>query len=304
VNSRYGPASIEGEQVRLRALDGYALGAYFCPAPTGEAPVQVAVMHCGAAIPAVRYRWFARFLAVSGIPTLVYDYRGIGLSRPHTLREFRASAEDWAEYDCGGAIAWLRNHFPHAKIIGIAHSISTLLVGGAPNCAEHDRLVFVCGHTGYYGDYRWRYRVPMAAVWHVLMPAITRIVGYFPARRLGLGEDIPTTIALQWASRRSPDLRAQAMGPRAQALLDRCAALQRPALMISVSDDAFATRQGVKRLLSYYPRLSPLEYIAYTPLEAGMHRLGHFGFFGRRAGAVLWPRLLEHLKPGQYQGFP
>ena len=246
--------------MRLPALDGYALGACFYPAPSGEAPVQAAVVHCGAAIAAARYCRFAGLLAASGIPTLVYDYRGIGLSRPHALRGFRVSVEDWAEHDCGGAIAWLRERFPHAKIIGIAHSISALLVGGAPNAAVHDRLVFVGGHTGYYGDYHWRYRVPMAALWHVLMPVITRIVGYFPARRLGLGEDIPATIALQWASRRSPDLRAQAMGPdhaRAQALLDRCAALERPALVISVSDDAFATRSGVERLLSCYPRLSP-----------------------------------------------
>ncbi|MGH6785174.1 MAG: alpha/beta hydrolase family protein, partial [Sphingomicrobium sp.] len=282
---------IETVQVRLCALDGYAHGARFYSAPTSEAPVQVAVVHCGAAIPAGRYRRFADFLAASGIPTLVYDFRGIGVSRPHALRGFRASAEDWAEYDCGGAIAWMRGRFPHAKIIGIAHSISALLVGGAPNCAEHDRLVFVGGHTGYYGDYRWRYRVPMAALWHVFMPAITRIVGYFPARRLGLGEDIPAMIALQWAARRSPDLRPCDMGPghaRVQTLLDRCEALQRPALLVSVSDDAFATRQGVKRLLSYYPRLSPLEHIAYTPLEAGRRSLGHFGLFGRRAGAVLW----------------
>lgn len=282
------------------ALDGYQLGAHFYDSTADGTPQRVAVVHCGAGIPAARYRRFAEFLAASGVPTLVYDYRGIGLSRPRALRGFRAAIEDWAEYDCGGAIAWLRTRFPQAEIVGIAHSIGALLVGGASNSGEQDRLVLIGGHTGYYGDYHPRYRVPMTAVWHALMPAITLVLGYFPARRLGLGEDIPARIALQWASRRSPDLRPSGIGPgyaRVQTLLDRCAALQRPALIVSVSDDAFATEGGVKRLLSYYPRLFPLRRINYTPADAGTRRIGHFGLFGRRAGAALWPRLLAQLEP-------
>ena len=76
------------------------------------------------------------FSRESGIPTLTYDYRGIGLSRPRALRGFRAAIEDWAEYDCAGAIAWLRERYPRRAILGIAHSIGALLVGGAHNAAE------------------------------------------------------------------------------------------------------------------------------------------------------------------------
>ena len=115
------------------------------PAPLAVEPQRAAIVHCGAGIPAARYRRFAGFLAASGIPTLVYDYRGIGLSRPKALRGFRAAIEDWAEYDCGGALAWMRERFPDADLVGIAHSIGALLVGGAPNSAEHDRLVLVGG---------------------------------------------------------------------------------------------------------------------------------------------------------------
>ena len=139
----------------------------------------------------------------------------------------------------------------------------------------------------------------MTALWHGLMPALTLLLGYFPARRLGLGEDLPAKIALQWAGRRSPELRPAGTHPgheRHQMLLDRCAALQRPALVVSISDDAFATRAGTRRLLSYYPRLFPLQHIQFTPAEAGIDCIGHFGFFGRNAGAALWPRLLMQLE--------
>ena len=291
-------AQSEGAPVRVRALDDYELGGYFYDSHEQHPPAQVAVLHCGAGIRALRYRRFAAFLAESGIPTLSYDYRGIGISRPKALRGFRASIEDWAEYDCGGAIAWARERYPRARIIGIAHSIGALLVGGAPNSAEQGQLILIGGHTGYYGDYHSRYRLPMTAVWHALMPAITLLVGYFPARRLGLGEALPARVALQWAGRRTGDLRPAGSGPRydrVQALLDRCAALQRPALLVSVRDDAFATTSGTKRLLSFYPRLFPITQVEYTPADAGTRRIGHFGFFGRAAGAALWPRLLAQL---------
>jgi len=285
-------------QVRLRALDGYQLGGVLFT-PRSAAPARrSAVLHCGAGIAAVRYRRFARYLAGSGIPVLTYDYRGIGHSRPATLRGFRASFEDWAEFDGGGAIAWLRHRFPRAEMIGVAHSIASLLVGGAPNAGEQARLVMVGAHTGYYGDYRKRHRVLMTAVWHGLMPGLTLALGYFPARRLGLGEDLPAKIALQWAGRRSPELRPAGTAPgyeRHQLLLDRCAALQRPATLVSITDDGFATAEGTRRLLSYYPRLFPLQHIQFTPHDAGVPRIGHFGFFGRNAGTVLWPRLLSHL---------
>ena len=265
----------------------------------GPEPARVAVLHAGAGIPAARYRRFARFLAGEGIPTLAYDYRGIGASRPARLRGFEATIEDWAFYDCAGSIAWLRTQFPRASIVGFAHSIGALLVGGPHNAAEQAQLVMISGHTAYYGDYHTRYRVPMTLLWHALMPLTTALVGYFPARRLGLGEDIPAKVALRWARRRSPELRPSCNEPyyeRFQMLLDRCAALQRPALLVSISDDAFATPVGTKRLMGYYPRLFPLQHLQFTPEQAGVRRIGHFGFFTRQAGSPLWPGLLRHLE--------
>lgn len=286
------------KQLRLRALDGYELGAVFYAALRPRAPRRVAVFHCGAGISALRYRRFAQFLAEWGIPVLTYDYRGVGLSRPPALRGFRATMADWVDYDSGGAIAWLRERFPHDEMIGISHSIGALALGGAPNAAEQARLVLISPHTAYFADYRALYRLPMAVLWHGLMPLVTRIFGYFPGRRLGLGEDLPAGIALQWAARRLPDLRPSGPGPereRTRRLLDHCATLQRPALAITASDDAFATVAGAKRLLSYFPRLRSRQ-IVFTPAQANVGHLGHFGFFRREAGAVLWPRLLEHLE--------
>src|SRR5258706_8936338 len=141
----FGPCEVA--QVRVRAFDGYELGGLLCSV-RGEKPARVAVLHPGAGIRALSYRRFATFLAQSGMPVLLYDYRGIGLSRPRSLRGFRATVGGGAEYDCTGAIGWLQEHFPGVEIVGIAHSIGALLVGGAANAAHQAQLVLIGGHTG------------------------------------------------------------------------------------------------------------------------------------------------------------
>ena len=297
--------SAEGKELRLRAADGCEIGAFFYAALRPRSPRRVAVLHGGAGIPAIRYSRFARFLAEWGIPVLTYDYRGIGLSRPPQLRGFEATIEDWAEFDSAAAIAWLRERFPHDELVGISHSIGCLPLGGAPNANEQDQVVLVGAHTGYFGDYRPLYRLPMALAWHGLMPAITRCLGYFPADRLRLGEDLPAGMALEWARRRGPELRPKSGDPwreRRGLLLERCAALRCPALAICISDDAFATVQGTKRLLSYLPRLASCELIAYKPSDAGVRQIGHFGFFRRGAGIALWPRLIALLDSSRSEG--
>jgi predicted alpha/beta hydrolase len=287
--------------LRLPAPDGFELGAVLYEAAT---PARHAlVLHGGAGIAAARYRHFAAYLAAQGVPVLTYDYRGIGLSRPASLRGFPATVEDWSEYDSAAAVAALRDRYPSATLVGLAHSVGALLFGGAANAADQSRVVLVSGHTGYYADYDWRYRLPMAAVWHGLMPLATRLAGYFPASRLRLGEDLPAGIALQWAGRRGGEVRPAGKGParegspqsRTHLLLDRCAALEVRAVVVSVTDDAFATPRSTERLLACYPRLAIEKRIVFSPADAGVARIGQFGLFGKR-GAVLWPRLLAEIR--------
>ncbi len=292
-------SAVDELPLRIRALDGYELGGVLYSARAGGEPRRAVVLHGGGGIPAQRYQRFARFVANSGTPVLTYDFRGIGLSRPMSLRRFRSVIEDWAEYDCAAGIGWLRERYPRAELVGIAHSLGALLVGGAQNSSQQARLVLIGAHTGYFGDYHPLYRLPMAAMWHGLMPVLTRLVGYFPGRRLGLGDDIPAGAALQWASRRASNLRpvgASAAAERTRRLLDRCAALARPALVIRISDDAFATEAGMRRFLACYPKLTP-QYVLYTPADAGVRRIGHFGYFSRRVGLALWPALSAWLQP-------
>jgi predicted alpha/beta hydrolase len=157
----------------------------------------------------------------------------------------------------------------------------------------------VSPHTGYFGDYRARYRVPMGLLWHGVMPLLTWMFGYFPGRSLRLGEDLPAGFAMQWAGRLLPEMRmagGRASLDRMGGVLGNCAVLERPALVVTVSDDAFATEAGAQRILGYLPRLTS-SHIVFVPAEANLEHLGHFGFFRQHGGPVLWPKLLAAIDP-------
>jgi len=288
--------------VSIPALDGYELGGMLY-APVGSAIPQYAVVfNCGGGIPAVRYSGFATYLASQGIPVLTYDYRGIGASGPASLRGFVATAEDWSELDCSGAIAWLRTRYPQSEIVGMAHSVGAMLFGATTNGSELSRLVFIGAHTGYFGDYQRMYQLPMAVLWHGVMPLLTHALGYFPGRVLHLGENIPAGVALQWASRRTPKLRTELRGPEAERtarLLSRYKEIHVPTYALSFTDDAFATVKGAQRLLSMYSGVNA-RHDVLEPVTAGLRKIGHFGFFRRANGPALWPMLLPFLRSLSY----
>lgn len=234
-----------------------------------------------------------------GIPTLTYDYRGIGLSKPKHLRGFQASIEDWSEFDCSAAIDWLHQRSMAKQVFGVGHSVGSLLFCGAPNVGRLSGLVMIGPHTGYYGDYQLLLRAPMAVLWHIAMPIIASLVGYFPAKALGLGDDIPKGIAMQWARRRmapSNLLNDQGLAKgRAQRMFEQFSRVELPALMLTIADDAFATTAGAARVRQMLPKLHFVHrFISLA--EARQNRIGHFGFFRRVSSSTLWPIVLRHLQ--------
>jgi predicted alpha/beta hydrolase len=262
----------------------------------------VALINAGAGIGSNYYDRFARFLSQSGVPTLVYDYRGIAKSRPRSLRGFAASVEDWGSKDCAAVLEWLAARFPGARRIVIGHSVGGFVTGFVTNGPMIDRMLLVSAHTGYWRDYASNSRLGMYLLWHTLMPALTRVVGYFPGRWLHLLEDLPAGVALEWANRREADFwwnLRRSDGEPDQARIDdaiaRFLAIRAPTLAITFADDAFATEAATDRILGLY-RNCPTTRRVVRPDDVGGQKIGHFGFFRSRFSDTLWPQVVEWLR--------
>ena len=171
------------QSVRLNAADGETLaGRWYCSGePTAE-PSIVVVIVPGGGILAQFYERLARYLAERGAAVLTFDYRGIGESRRGTLRGLHAPIEVWGQLDVGAALKAAKSRYPSLPLGVVAHSIGSLILGAAQDARSISRLVFFAPHTAYFGDYGRRWRWLLYLTWHVLMPSVTKMVGYFPGR--------------------------------------------------------------------------------------------------------------------------
>ena len=291
--------AVTTHEFTLSATDGYPLSAELWTNNQSASPFVVALVNAGAGIGSAYYRRFAMFLAGANIPTVLYDYRGIGRSRPHSLRGFAASVEEWGSKDCAAALTWLGAQFPTAKRLVIGHSVGGFVTGFVTNGRLIDLMVLVGAHTGYWRDYAARARPGMYLLWHAIMPALTHLIGYFPGRRLHLLEDLPAGIALEWANRRRPEfwwnLRTQdgqVDRLRVNEIIERFLDIRAPTLALRFLDDAFATEAATIRVLALYKNCCPTQ-IAFGPHDVGGKKIGHFGFFRSRFQEALWPRVID-----------
>ncbi|MCV6903735.1 MAG: alpha/beta fold hydrolase, partial [Achromobacter xylosoxidans] len=211
---------MDSQRITLRAADGVALGGYAwrhaAPDPAGPRPVVVIN-----AATSVRCRYYARFAAYlhrHGFDVLTYDYRGIGESRPASLRGFQASWMDWGEKDFEAVLGYVRSHFPGQPVDVVGHSIGGFVTGLAPSARGLRRIFTMGAQYAYWRDYAAGQRLRMLAKWHVVMPLLAACLGYFPGRRLGWLEDTPRGVVRDWSfmgprfeGRGGPDHRVAAM---------------------------------------------------------------------------------------------
>jgi predicted alpha/beta hydrolase len=235
-------------------------------------------------VPQWFYRHFAAFLAGSGFDVLTWDWRGIACSRHEAdPRDPRLTMTAWAKQDLAAAIAWAeRRRLTGGLVALVGHSFGGQALGLAPNAALVDAAVLIAAQDGYFRHWPWTQRWLLAALWHVAMPAAATLLGRFPASRLGLGEDLPAGVALEWARwcRHPEFLRSW----------DGHAAIDIPMLAVSFDDDRIAPPAATASLLRRYSRADIRhEHQAATGL-------GHFGFFREGRAAGLWARVARFLR--------
>ena len=85
------------EPVTLRAADGYELRGHVWRHRGGGPVRPVTVVNCATSVRCDYYFRFAAWLFAQGRDVLVYDYRGIGGSRPARLAKLSAN---WLSSQC------------------------------------------------------------------------------------------------------------------------------------------------------------------------------------------------------------
>lgn len=279
---------MQPNDISITAADGYELAATMF-VPDG-APRACVVINSATAVRRRFYEAYAQYLASQRLVVLTYDYRGIGDSLHGDIRHVKASMTDWGLKDYAGVLTHVGSVYPELPVVVIGHSAGGWLLGLLGEQPGVTAIVTICTQSGHWRHWRGLARLRMLALWFAMMPAATAVLGYFPSKRLGAGENLPGGIARQWARwGRHADYMIDAAG---QPLRAGFFALTIPIKSYSFSDDRMAPRPAVDNIHGLFTRAS-IEREYLTPADVGAKRIGHFGFFRPEHKDGLWRRSLD-----------
>ena len=108
-------------------------------------------------------------------------------------------------------------------------------------------------------------------------------------RRLRKVGDLPRGEMAQW--RRWCLDPEYAVGAEGAAVRERYAAVRAPLVSISFTDDEYMSARNTASLHGFYSN-APQVARRISPADAGVPRIGHFGFFRERLAEPLWRRYL------------
>jgi predicted alpha/beta hydrolase len=271
--------------VAITCDDGHALAAH-CFAPPGDARARLVVAPAMAVNQAF-YVEFARWLAGQGIEAWTFDYRGTGASWPRPMRGAPGTLDDWCRRDYDAVLRHVHARDPQAALFALGHSFGGQCAPLLPSRGLLSGLVNIAVGSGAMRHNTPPIRRKAPLLWHVLVPVLCPLFGYFPGARLKIIGDVPTGAMRQWRDWcLSPDYLLGAE-PGARAAY---ASARYPVLALSFSDDELLRADGSEMIHSAYAAAS-VDYHLVQPAEVGLPRVCHFGFFRPGPGAVLWPRV-------------
>lgn len=274
-------AGAGGKATHARAADGYRLALTHYPGKGDDAVVIAGATGVKRAF----YDAFARHLQSNGLTAVTVDYRGIGGSRPKTLRGFSATMRQWGELDLDAALRWTLREAEPDRLLVVGHSVGGQLLGHASSADEVAAAFLVGSQSGYWRHWPATGQLGIFTLWHLLIPTLSRPLGYFPSPWFGLGQELPTGVARQWAHWGRHPAYLLRDGDEVRARYER---IRAPMLATSVGKDLFAPEPAVRALLEMYPNASR------RLLKVGP--VGHFEWFRRSGSADLWDQAVAWLE--------
>ncbi len=272
--------------VCVAATDGHPLAAHRYDA-SGAVRGSV-VIAPAMAISQGFYKGFAAWLATQGFVAWTFDYRGTGESLRGSRRGAPGSLDDWHGKDYEALLQAAQALHPQRPLFALGHSFGGQCAPLLPSRRLLTGLVNIAVGSGAMRHNTRRIRRQAPLLWHVLVPLLCPLFGYFPGARIGVIGDLPTGAIRQWRRWCLDPHYLLGAEPRAR---DAYASASYDVLGLSFPDDELLLEAGSRMLHAAYAR--PVDYRVLAPASVGLDRIGHFGFFRPSAQAALWP-LVAH----------
>lgn len=277
------------QELVLTAADGYPIGATRYQA-RGTLRGQL-VMAGATGVPQGFYRRFAQFAAAQGYSVMTLDYRGIGRSKPASLKGFRMDYLDWGRLDLAAAVEAMSE--PGLPLFVVGHSYGGHAFGLLPNHHKVAALYTFATGAGWHGWMPPAERMRVMLLWRVLGPLIVKAKGYLAWKWMGMGEDLPIDVYRQWkhwCTYPRYFFQDPAMGHLAAGFDSVRSAI----MACNALDDLWARPQSRDAFMAGYRNVQ-WQATDIDPRQAGLGPIGHMGYFKQQC-QPLWHGALQWLE--------
>jgi predicted alpha/beta hydrolase len=238
------------------------------------------------------YYKFAAYYAEQGYYVYTYDYTDIGLSKSGSLRGSETSYTTWGAEDYPAMVSFVKKQHPEEPIYLIGHSFGGNCLGMTEVSNDLAAIVTVASQQGYWRNFNDWQRYFIWFVFAVTMPLLTRLLGYFPSKTHGLGEDLPKNVSGDWSNVILKPEGVTGLSDKHSSWFEK---ITRPMLMISLDDDTYAPKQTVDNLAQCYSR-AEIERKNIVPKECNADSIGHLNFFRAQFQETLWQIPLQYFE--------
>jgi len=276
-------------KVEITTKDGVAITALIVNSESKKTK-GVIQFHSGTVTIKEFYLKLAVFLSKNGYTVILFDYRGVGESRPKNLKGYEASISDWGKYDAEAVTNWINQEYPRLPIHLLAHSMGGQIYGLMESWNSFDKVILLTTSSGNYNKFSpTLYRLKIKWPVKLLLPIMLRIFDYAPGF-IGLGQDWPKGIAIDWMKNsRNNGLMPDYLNAKSgRSYYDE---ITKKITALYFSDDNMSTLATKSELPKAYPN-ADLNIRTINPADVGLKSIGHFGIFKNKAKERLWPMIL------------
>ncbi len=279
---------VQVNEISIPTPNGYSLSAYRF-SPKNDIG-QTLVISSATGVLQKYYAKFATFFTDHGFTVYTFDYQGIGRSSGDAsqLKKLSVDLKSWGQNDQASVVAYAKKEKPEAVITLVTHSVGGQLLGFNPNHHLLNKVVMVASQGGYWKDFKGIHLPKMWLLWHVIIPSLTPLFGFFPSKKLGLFENLPKNMVYQWAEWGKKKEYMMHFYDKGDHYFD---AVKVPILSWSFAQDSFAPKKTVDWMTDQY-RNALLERIHYIS-ENRTEQVKHFGFFKPLFKEPLWKKTLQ-----------
>lgn len=284
---------LDSKQFKINTIDNFSIGlTRYTPK---DKPINIIIIGGAMGVKQSFYRHFATHLSNQGSLVYTFDYRGIGASKDKSLIKYKTKLTDWAKKDLASVIQYVKKENPELEINYVGHSVGGQLITLTKQSQHFNQIVLIGAQSGYWKLWSGLNRVRMAIFWHFIIPFFTVIFGFFPGKLIG-SENIPAGVALEWAKwgRTKGYLFAYH-----KKLYDKIELIKARMLSLSFTDDNYAPEKAVLTLNARFFNVQLLHY-HMSPKDAGVQKVGHFGYFKPHKDDVMWQKLTNWLQGEKY----